>query len=102
MSQSYCEQRQLHFDITNVGLRAQGTAVGLVQLCIELRKRDIIDDAALTSIKETIADELHMGGGRRVAARNERSDIRARLDRIFAGQLSVGPAAALSPRSDAD
>ena len=102
MRHSYREQRQLHFDVTNVGLRAQGTAVGLIQLCIELRKRGVLDDPALTSIKEAIADELHMGAGRRVAARSERDDIRERLDRLFAGQLSVGPASALSPSSKVD
>lgn len=30
------QQRKLHFDLTNVGLRAQATATGLVRLCREL------------------------------------------------------------------
>ncbi len=41
------KQRRLHFDLINVGLRAQATAAGLVRLCIELRDADILTEEAL-------------------------------------------------------
>ncbi|OAN66662.1 hypothetical protein [Sphingomonas sp. TDK1] len=102
MNLSYQEQRQLHIDITNVGLRAQGTAIGLIQLCIELRRCNVLDESALDNIKDAISDELYMGGGRRVAARQRRSDIRMRLDRLFAGLQPLGPAESLAPHCPAD
>lgn len=37
MNNAYEKQKRLHHDVTNVGLRVQATAVGLIQLCIELR-----------------------------------------------------------------
>lgn len=58
MNMPYEKQKKLHFDVTNVGLRAQATAVGLVQLCLELRRTNILDEAAIERIKDTIADEV--------------------------------------------
>lgn len=36
------KQRRLHFDLVNVGLRAQATAAGFVRLCIELRDANVL------------------------------------------------------------
>jgi hypothetical protein len=98
------KQKRLHFDVTNVGLRAQATAVGLVQLCIELHNANILSDLALQRIKDAIADEVSIAAPRRTAIQNFRREIRERLDRLFGGQQPVGSAEALafgsSPQSE--
>lgn len=90
------EQRKLHFDMTNVGLRAQATAVGFVQLCVELRDAEVLSEPALERIKDAIADELSVAPPRRIALRDHRSEIKARLDRLFRGEQKIGSADELS------
>jgi hypothetical protein len=90
------KQKQLHNDVTNVGLRAQATAVGLIQLCIELRKSNALSEEGLGNVKKAIADELLIGPYRRYCSREQRVEIETRIDRIFAGEQKVGPAEELS------
>jgi len=92
----YEKNKKLHFDITNVGLRAQATAVGLVQLCVELRRANILDEAAVDRIKNAIADEVAVAAPRTLTSPQYRSDVKSRLDRLFAGEQEVGSAEALS------
>ena len=96
MTSTYEKQKRLHHDVTNVGLRAQATAVGLIQLCIELRSANVLSDDALTRIKSAIGDELMVGPNRRVASREQRFEIDERLNRLFAGEQKIGSAEALS------
>lgn len=96
MNNAYEKQKRLHHDVTNVGLRAQATAVGLIQLCIELRNSNILSEDSITRIKGAIGDELAVGPYRRIASRDQRSEIDARLDRLFAGEQKIGSAEALS------
>lgn len=96
MTTSYEKQKKLNHDLMNVGLRAQATAVGLVQLCIELRRANVLDEAATERIKDAIADQVSVAAPRGAAGRGYREDIRARLDRLFAGEQEVGSAEALS------
>ncbi len=90
------KQKRLHFDVVNVGLRAQATAVGLVQLCVELRAAGVLPEAALTRIKDAIADEVSVAGPRRRGQQDYRREVRDRLDQLFAGEAKVGSAEALS------
>lgn len=90
------KQKQLHNDVTNVGLRAQATAVGLIQLCIELRNTNALSEEGLGNVKKAIADELLIGPYRRYCSREQRVEIETRIDRIFAGEQKVGPAEELS------
>lgn len=92
MTTPHDKQRRLHYDVTNLGLRAQATAVGLIQLCIELRQANVLTDDALTRIKSAIGDELAIGPYRRIASREQRSEINTRLDRLFDGAQKLGPA----------
>ena len=92
MSVSLDKQKKLHFDLTNVGLRAQATAVGLLQLCCELRTAGVLDEAAVERIKNAIADEIEISAPRSVASQDYRRDVRKRIDELFAGQRRVGPA----------
>jgi len=96
MTKPYDKQKRLHWELTNVELRAQATAVGLVQLCIELRRANALDELALERIKDAIADEVAVAAPRVTASKNYRSDVRSRLDRLFAGDQEVGPADALA------
>jgi len=89
-------QKKLHHELDYVGLRAQATAVGLLQLCIELRRANVIDQPAVERIKGAIAEEIIVAAPRAVACDAYRRDVRARLDRLFAGDEEVGSAEALS------
>lgn len=102
MSNTYEHQKRLHNDVTNVGLRAQVTAVGLIQLCIELRQANVLTEDALTRIKGAIADELAVGPYRRTASRDQRAEIDDRLNRLFAGEQKLGSADDLAFATVAD
>ncbi len=90
------KHKKLHFDLTNVGLRAQATAAGLLQLCNELRRVNVLDDAAIERIKAAIAHEIEISAPRAIISESYRRDIRVRLDQLFAGERDVGTAEALS------
>jgi hypothetical protein len=97
MSGQYDKQKRMHFDLTNVGLRAQATSVGLVQLCIELRDAKVLDQPAVERIKDAIADEISVTAPRiHHGAAQYRQEVRTRLDQIFAGEKEVGTADALA------
>lgn len=96
MTIAYEKQKKLHFELTNVGLRAQATAVGLVQLCVELRRANVLDEPAFERIKDAIADEVSLSAPRPLASQGYRQEMKARLDRLFAGEQEVGSAEALS------
>ncbi len=93
-------QKKLHYDLTNVGLRAQATAAGLVQLCVELRRADVLDDVALERIKTAIADEIVVCAARPVDKQDYRRDVKNRLDRLFSGEEKLGSGDELAPRTD--
>ena len=92
MTNAAGDQKKMHHDLTNVGLRAQATAAGLVQLCAELRRESILDDAAIDRIKDAIADEIAVNAPRTVYKNDYRRGVRSRLDRLFAGEQKLGPA----------
>ncbi|RZF65449.1 hypothetical protein EWE75_05645 [Sphingomonas populi] len=96
MTKPYDQQKRLHWELTNVELRAQATAVGLVQLCIELRRANVLGEPALERIKDAIADEVAVAAPRVTVPKNYRKDVRSRLDRLFAGAQDVGSAEALA------
>jgi|SRR3546814_885912 hypothetical protein len=96
------KQRRLHFDLINVGLRAQATAAGLVRLCIELRDADILTEDALERIKSAIADDVSLTAPRGISARDYRHEIKGRLDLLFTGTQEVGPADALAFGAEPD
>src|SRR5579871_5717523 len=91
------EQKRLHFDLTNVGLRAQATAAGFVQLCQELQHAGVLQEDALARIKSAIADEITLCGPRNAKTDDYRQSICRRLDMIFAGRSHVGSAYELAP-----
>lgn len=90
------EQREVHHELVNVGLRAQATAAGFVQLCKELKASGALDEAALGRIKDSIADEVALTCPRSVTRTEFRQDICRRLDALFTGKEKIGDADALA------
>lgn len=86
----YSEERRLHNAIDLIGMRAQATAVGLVQLTIELKRAGALDDEAVERIKQAIANEITLNRPRSMSAEEFDRDLHARLDRIFSGDERVG------------
>ena len=89
------DDKKLHHELNYVGLRAQATAAGLLQLCIELRKADLLPEEAIDRIKDRIACEITLSAPRSIKPEDFGRDIRNRLNRLFAG-AKVGSAEALS------
>jgi hypothetical protein len=96
MTTSYDKQKKTHYDLLNVGLRAQATAVGMVQIAIELRRANVLDEEAIDRIKNAIADEVSLNAPRSMGIQDYRLEIMTRLDRLFAGEEEVGATSPLS------
>ena len=78
--------KKLHDTVSFVGLRAQATAVGLVQLVAELRRADILSNEAVDRIKTAIAHDINVS---RASTRNRtqfEAMVQRRLDILFAPQ----------------
>lgn len=91
------DNMQLHFAVDIIGMRAQATAVGLVQLTIELSRARILDDSALGRVKSAIADEISLNRPRSAIKAEFEAQLRDRLDRIFAGTEPISPLSATAP-----
>ena len=77
------EARELHNSLEFIGLRAQATTVGLLQLCAELVKAGILDDAAVQRIKDAIRVELNLSHRKGHYREEFDTTLRQRLDAIF-------------------
>lgn len=91
----YTDEQRLHDAVGFVGLRAQATAVGLLQLSLELRRAGVIDEDAISRIKEAIAKDISLSCPRSTPKFEFLGNIRRRLDRLFAGEGVVGNASTL-------
>jgi hypothetical protein len=78
------EERRLHQSVSMLGLRAQATAIGLVQLTAELVRAGVLDPEAVGRIKEAIAKELMLSPPASVPRAEFESWVRGRLDTLFA------------------
>src|SRR5690606_31743936 len=59
MDQQETEQaRELHRTLEFIGLRAQATTVGLIQLCAELEAAGVLKGEAIARIKDAIFREM--------------------------------------------
>jgi hypothetical protein len=83
------EERRLHEAISFLGLRAQATAVGLLQLSAELVRAGVLPEEALGRIKEAIAKDIALSRPRSAPKEDYERSIRERLDRLFAGKESL-------------
>ena len=82
-------EKKLHDTIGLIGLRAQATAVGLLQLSAELKRAGVIDEQAIGRITDAIAKEIFLSRPR--SFHNEDFDInlKRRLGRLFSGEESL-------------
>jgi hypothetical protein len=85
----HSEDKKLHDTIGFVGLRAQATAVGLLQLSAELRRAGVLDDDAIDRIKDAIAREISLSRPRSPYKEQFDENLRGRLDRLFAGEVAL-------------
>jgi hypothetical protein len=83
-------EKRLHDTIDLLGFRAQATTVGFLTLARELVSAGVLDQAALSRIKDAIMRELCLS--RPAAASREEFEgvVRRRLDALFAGEDAVG------------
>ena len=87
------EELRLHETVSFVGLRAQATAVGLLQLSAELVRAGVLDKAAVDRIKDAIAKDISLSRPRSVSRDEYMGLVRQRLDGLFEGK-DPAPAAA--------
>jgi hypothetical protein len=77
------EEIKLHETVSFVGLRAQATAVGLLQLSAELVRAGVLDKAAVDRIKDAIAKDISLSRPRSVSKDEYMGMVRDRLDGLF-------------------
>jgi hypothetical protein len=83
---------KLHDCLDYIGLRAQATSVGLLQLCAELVAVGVLDDAAVERIKNAIQHDITVSRPRKHGQADFETLLRKRLDAVFpsAGDPRIG------------
>lgn len=85
----YNDAKRQHEILALVGLRAHATAVGFLQLCHELVDAGVIDDAAVSRIKDAITADLSLSRPGRMTPQEFDASTRRRLDALFSGEEKV-------------
>lgn len=75
--------RELHRTLEFIGLRAQATTVGLLQLCAELVNAGVLSDEAIARIKDAIFQEIAVTHPRGYNRGEFERTLKQRLDAIF-------------------
>jgi hypothetical protein len=83
------EAKRHHETVDRVGLRAHATAVGLLALSNELVRAGVLDEAAITRIKDAIASDICLSRPRTLPKEEFDGSIRRRLDALFSGEEKV-------------
>ena len=86
------EDRRFHDQLDFVGVRAHVTATAVLQMCSELHRAGVFDEAAMERIKDAMAKEIALARPRGIYAQ-EYEQARRRLGEMFAGRmrLPTGP-----------
>ncbi|MDF7776009.1 hypothetical protein P1X14_12190 [Sphingomonas sp. AOB5] len=74
---------RLHECLDYIGLRAQATSVGLLQLCAELVAVGVLDDDAVDRIKDAIQHDITVSRPRKHGQMEFETVLRKRLDAVF-------------------
>lgn len=85
------ESRKLHNAIGFAGLRAHATAIGLIQLTIELVDAGVLDAPAVDRIKSRVAEDLTLSAPPHSSKEDFEAETRRRLDRLFSGEEKLEP-----------
>ena len=80
--------KKLHDTLGFVGLRAQATAVGLLQLSVELIKAGILDEAAVMRIKTAIFHDIALSRPSSLEKIEYEATLHRRLDALFTAQVA--------------
>lgn len=83
--------KETHDLVSLIGLRAQASAIGLLQLSAELVRAGVLGDDAIARIKTAIGDDLELSRPRPVSKEEFDRTTRRRLDRLFAGEEAITP-----------
>lgn len=84
------ETRKLRESIDLLGIRAQATAVGMIQIAIELRRGGILDAEAIGRVKDAILGDLMLSRPPSSDHADYERSLRKRLDALLSGQESLG------------
>lgn len=87
------QARELHRTLEFIGLRAQATTVGLLQLCAELVRAGVLNDDAIERIKQSIFQEIAVNQPRGYNRAEFERTLRQRLDSIFPRAMDGEPRA---------
>ena len=83
MSTTFAEEKRLHDCIGFARMGPQATSVAVLQLCAELRAAGVLDEQAVTRIKEAVASEIAISQ-RHCSFQDEVKTTMGRLDSLFA------------------
>ncbi|WP_147366918.1 hypothetical protein [Aurantiacibacter zhengii] len=83
--------RELHRTLEFIGLRAQATTVGLLQLCAELVNAGVLNDDAIERIKQSIFREIAANQPRGYNRAEFERTLKQRLDAIFPHAADAEP-----------
>ena len=84
---SATEDERRHTEIELAGFRAHAASVGLLQLLKELRDAGVLDESAISRVRDAIIEELALKRPLRADAAEFRARIRVRLDRLLASDM---------------
>jgi hypothetical protein len=84
------DTKKLRETLDLLGIRAQATAAGMVQLMLELHRAGILDGDAVDRIKNAICGDLMLSCPQAIDRREYEGSLRRRLDALFSGQAPVG------------
>jgi len=74
---------RLHECLDFIGLRAQATSVGLLQLCAELVAVGVLDNEAVERIKHAIRKDITVSRRGKYGQSEFEETLRKRLDSVF-------------------
>ncbi|MES2988144.1 MAG: hypothetical protein V4808_09585 [Pseudomonadota bacterium] len=101
MDRSEKEQAlRLHTCLDYIGLRAQATSVGLLQLCAELVAVGVLDDKAVERIKNAIASDITVSRKAKHGQAEFDVLLRQRLDAVFPSTCDPRIGQRVGPASD--
>jgi len=81
--------KALHETIDFIGMKTHATAVGFVQLSVELVRAGVLTEDAIDRVKEAIFNDIALSRPNSRPKEAFESDMRRRLDRLFLGQVGV-------------
>lgn len=83
------DTRKLRETLDLLGVRAQATAAGMVQIAIELHRAGVLDDDAVGRIKSSICGDLMLSCPASLDRSDYEGTLRRRLDALFTGKARV-------------